>query len=138
MATARTILASVAPVPAVDGQLVTVPATGGILVPDGFGYRALELIVNLSLVDKLAIGNTLELSSFFSLDNGITWQFVNGFNWQSYGSIGLTILTPEGIIIINPDPTLGIPLNDVTGQLMRLAYQTVGLATVGITLNGIS
>jgi len=121
----------------IDNQLVTVPAAGGVVVPTT-APRGLRLVVNLSDADKLAVGKILDLSSFFSFDGGATWQFVDGINWTSYGPAGLTVTDPDGTVRVNPDPALGVPLNNQTGQLMRLTYQAVGISTAGVQLFGIS
>src|SRR6266702_6997165 len=121
-----TQLFSVPSVPVVNGLLTTVPAVGGVSVPQNT-YRSLKLVIGLGDADKLGIGNTLLLNSFFSSDSGATWQFINGFNWNSYGPAGLTVTDPDGAVHVNPDPTLYVPLNNVTpGMLMRLQYQAQG------------
>jgi len=120
-----------------DNQLVTVPAVGGVVVPPT-APRGLKLVINLSDADKLAVGKTLALSSFFSFDGEATWQFVNGTNWTSYGPAGFTVTDPDGTVHVNPDPGLGVPLNNQTGQLMRLTYQAVEISTAGVQLFGIS
>jgi hypothetical protein len=134
----RTQLAQVASVPVTDGALVTVPTSGGVLIPLASPYNSIEIQINLSTADKLAVGKTLALNSFFSTDNGSTWQFINGFNWASYGPSGLTVTDPDGAVHVNPDPTLYTALNGVKGQLARIQYQAIGLATAGATVFGIS
>lgn len=134
----QTQLASQGSVPIVNNQLVTVPATNGILIPLGSPYNSVLIEIALSDADKLAVGRTILLNSFFSTDVGATWKFINGFTWNSYGPGGLTVTDPDGTVHINPGPRLFVPLNGVKGQLARIQYQANGLTTVGVTVFGIS
>lgn len=133
-----TQLANAASVPVTDNQLVTVPATSGVLVPVASPYNTILIDIVLSDADKLAVGKTLLLNSFFSLDSGATWQFINGFNWRSYGPGGLTVTDPDGAVHVNPGPRLYVPLNGVKGQLTRIQYQAVGISTAGVIISGVS
>lgn len=115
-----------------DNQLVRVPASGGNAVPTNLGFTALEILINLSIADKEASGKTLALS-IFTADNA----FVAGFNWVSYGK-QITVVDPDGTSHVDPDPTLRVPLANLAGKQVYLTYRAVGLATAGVTLNGIN
>lgn len=119
-----------------DGQPVTVPASGGVAVPSQ--YVGVKIVIGLSDADKLAVGKSLQLNSFLSSDGGNTFNFVNGFNWNSYGPGGYTVTDPDGTVHVNPDPTLYVPLNQQTGLRAELQYIAQGLSTASVTIYGIS
>ncbi len=131
-AVTRTQIFTVASVPVTDNQLERVPRSGGETVPTNLGFRALEISINLSTADKEALGKMLALN-IFTIDDA----FVAGFNWISYGT-QITVVDPDGTSHIDPDPTLGIPLANIAGKQIYLTYQAVGLATAGVTINGIN
>ena len=133
-----TQLASIASTPVIDNTLVPVPPSGGVMVQTTSPYNTILIEIVLSTSDKLSDGKTLMLNSFFSSDGGSTWQFINGFNWASYGPGGLTVTDPDGTVHVNPNPRLFVPLNGVKGQLLRVQYEAVGIATVGVTVSGVS
>jgi hypothetical protein len=120
-----------------DGQLVTVPASGGVAIPSQF-TKSLILTIGLSDADKLAVGKTLQLSGFISTDGGATFNFVNGFTWTSYGPNGLTVTDPDGTVHVNPDPRLFMPLNGQTGLRAQLTYLANGLSNAAVTVFGVN
>jgi hypothetical protein len=132
MAITRTQIFRVAAVAVTDNQLVRVPASGGQTIPTNLGFRAIEILINLSTADKEALGKTLALS-IFTIDDA----FVSGFNWTSYGK-QYTVVDPDGTSHTDPDPTLMVPLANLAGKQVYITYRAVGLATAGVTVNGVN
>lgn len=136
----------VAPTSLTNGVRVHLPPSGGVTIPQGFNYRSLQVLINLTTADKLMTGSTLELEVYFSFNGGATWQFISGYpppplgggTWKSYGPSGYTVTDPDGTVHVNPDPTIYVPLNGVTGQLFRIEYVANALTTAGATVYGIS
>lgn len=138
MALTLTQIFSAPSVSVTNDVLRTVPPSGGASVPQNT-YKSLQVVIGLPLADKLAVGETLQLQSFFSSDAGANWGFINGFTWRSYGPAGLTLKNLDGTTLVNPDPTLYVPLNNVTpGMLMRIQYLAHGLSTASVTISGVS
>ncbi len=131
-AVTRTQIFTVASVPVTDNQLIRLPATGGNTIPTNLGYRALEVLISLTTADKEAVGKTLALNVYVAPGD----TFVAGFLWTSYGQ-QFTITDPDGTVHVDPDPTLHIPLANLAGQQVHLTYQAVGIATAGVTVNGL-
>ncbi len=131
-AVTRNQIFTVAAVPVTDNQLVRIPPSGGDTVPTNLGFTALEILINLSTADKEALGKALALNIFTADD-----AFVAGFNWTSYGT-QITVVDPDGTSHVDPDPTLRVPLANLAGKQVYLTYKAVGLATAGVTVNGIN
>ena len=134
-------LMTAAPVSVPTDTLVTVPPTGGASVPAVPPYPSVELSINLSTADKLAVGNTVALYVRKSTDGGSTWAFVAGYPlatpWVSYGPNGLTVVRPDGTTVVNPDPTIVIALNGLGNFLLDIQAQFHGISSAGATVNGI-
>jgi hypothetical protein len=128
----RTSTFSLASVAVTDNQLVRVPATAGVTIPTNLGYASIELLINLTTADKEAVGKTLVLNVYRAPGD----TFVAGFNWTSYGN-QYTVTDPDGTVHVDPDPTLRIPLANIAGQQIHLTYEAVGIATAGVTVNGL-
>jgi hypothetical protein len=86
------------------------------------------------LADKLTAGKAFDIAAYFSRDNGVTWQVVNGTTWNSYGLAGYTVKDPDGTLHVNPDPTLYIPLNGAKGALVKLVITPRSNMTAGLLL----
>jgi hypothetical protein len=138
---ARTPLMNAAPVSVPVETLITVPPTGGASVPAVLPYASVEMSLNLSTADKLAVGNTVALYVRRSTDGGTTWTFVAGYPlatpWTSYGPNGLTIMRPDGTVVVNPDPTIVVALNGLGNFLLDIQAQFHGITSAGATINGI-
>jgi len=86
-------------------------------VPANLFYATLELPMNTA--DKLAVGNQLTASFFFSSDGGTTYSFANSTDWVSYGPNGYTVTDPDGTVRTNPNPRIIVPVADKAGQRLR-------------------
>ncbi len=140
MAITRTQLFSSGSIALTQDADVTVPPTGGVTITNGAGYRAIEIKLGLASVVKLAVGNTLSASSYFSNDSGATWNFINRIDWTSYGPGGLPAFNdPDGTPHpANEDPIFRVPLNGLAGTSAKLMYNSHGIVTsTGITVTGI-
>lgn len=137
----RSGIMTVAPVSVPTDTLITVPPTGGASVPAVLPYASVELVINLSTADKLAVGNTVALYVRKSTDGGSTWSFVAGYPlatpWTSYGPNGLTIVRPDGTTVVNPDPAIVVALNGLGNFLMDIQAQFHGISSAGATISGI-
>ena len=137
----RSGLMTIAPVSVPTDTLVTVPPTGGAMVPASPPYSSVELVINLATADKLAVGNTVAIYVRKSTDGGSTWSFVAGYPlatpWTSYGPGGLTITRPDGTVVVNPDPTIVVGLNGLSNFLLDIQAQFHGITSAGATVSGI-
>lgn len=119
-------------IPANDTITLPNPQGGQVTVPaNAIGVR---LTVNVADVDKLATGKTVDVKSFLSADGGLTWDFINGTFWTSYGPNGFTTVDPDGTTRVNPDPTLFVPLNGRSGNLIRAVFANTQALTAGLTV----
>lgn len=109
------------------------PAGNQLRVP--VGIVSLETSLNLSLSDKLSDGLSITFGVYFSTDNGQTWQFANGFVWNSYGPGGLTVTDPDGTVRVNPDPRLHTNISERAGQLVRAVALTNRTVSAGLTVS---
>jgi hypothetical protein len=104
-------------------DLVTVPPTGGA---SGSGYHNVIVQPQLTTAIKEATGNTLYLEADYSLDNGVTWNYQASIDWVSYGA-PYTAHLPGACTILDPDPTLNIPIH--AGSIYRLQYKAHGFSS---------
>jgi hypothetical protein len=88
--------------------------------------------LNISLADKLAVGNTLTWAFEFSADNGQTWQRTNAATWLSYGPNGYFDSINN---VQNPDPYLEIPLTLRHDQLIHMVLKLNQPLTIGLTVS---
>lgn len=117
--------------------------TGTVTLPDPAGKQVtvpnsandVILTVNLQTADKLSDGKTVSIQSWFSNDAGQSWQFINSTNWVSYGAAGSTIVDPDGTVNVNPDPRLFVPLNGLSGMLIRTVIAFGQTMTAGLTVS---
>lgn len=86
-------------------------------VPANIRFATLEIL--LDTPDKLAVGNWLDIQSFFSPNGFDLYAFANGTHWVSYGPDGLVVTDPDGTVRVNPNPRIQVPLIDRQGQFLR-------------------
>lgn len=89
------------------------------------GLKAVTLIPNIALADKLAVGKTL------SCQICVNDQCISGGSWQSYGPGGHT----SGDGTVNPDPEFGT--GDITkyvGQILSAKITLDQTTTAGLTV----
>jgi hypothetical protein len=125
---------------------IRTPATGGISVPTNLGFRSIEPAINLTTADKEAIGKVLGFAVYFAAND----QFIAGYPmdgfpgfpvgtghpWTSYGK-QYTSTAPDGTVTVNPDPSFHINIDTIAGQQIYAIYQAVGIATAGVTVDGL-
>lgn len=126
--------------PIFTGTTVTLQPNSPHLFPDPAGKQVslppntsrVEVSVGLSLADKLAVGNRLDIAAYFSIDDGSSWSFVNGITWNSYGPDGLTVTNIDGTQLVNPDPKISVPLNGRTGNV-QVRISATGSSALNVT-----
>jgi hypothetical protein len=131
----RTQIRSIAPTALIDNQVVRQPTTGTVAIPTNLGYRAIEVLVNLTTADKRAVGKTLAFE-IHTADGSFVAGYPLANPWTSYGH-QYTVTDPDGAVHVDPDPTRRIALANLAGQQIFVIYQAIGIATAGLTVSGL-
>ncbi len=126
-----TVVIHVNPQAITNGVLTRVPASGAVAVKSK-GFAAVKLAINLTTADKEAVGKTLAFNLY--AEDG---TFVAGFSWTSY-SQRFTITAPDGTVIVDPDPTITINIDQLGSKDVYLTYLAGGIGTAGITVTGLT
>jgi hypothetical protein len=131
----KTQLFKANPTTILGGTTINVPANVSpqAKVPQTIDH--FEATLNLTDADKLSDGLIITFGTYRSDDNGLSWQFMNGFVWQSYGANGLTVRDPDGTVRVNPDPRLQISVAPYHGQQVRAVILSNRSITAGATLS---
>ncbi len=90
-----------------------------------------QFTLNILAADKAATGLTLRWSFEFSSDGVNGWTETNAATWLSYGPAGYT--NRDGVL--NPDPSLDVPLTQRRGQFIRMVLRTDQPMTIGLAVN---
>lgn len=125
----------VAPPTVVLGDVtLTVPDPAGAQLTIPASVTIIDSTLNLSNTDKLSVGLVFTFGVYVSTDNAQTWQFVNGFTWNSYGPAGLTVTDPDGTVRVNPDPRLHTNVSPYPSAKVRIVALASRTVTVGLTV----
>ena len=67
-----------------------------------------------------------------------TWEFRNGITWTSYGPGGLTVTYPDGTKVVNPDPSVFVPLNARVRPHVRVVLVPKQTLAAGVVLESVT
>lgn len=89
------------------------------------GVLAVTLIPNISLADKLSVGETMECKIY------VDGQFLAGGTWTSYGPGGIT----TGSGLVNPDPQFSTgDISKHVGSILSVDFTIPQAMTCGLTV----